>query len=228
MTLFLGMTLKDAAPATAGVIPIVQSDGSVVGLPFTAASAAFVAGSGVDTISEKTSGAGVTIDSVKCKDGSVILAGGSVQHPAVVVAGSVAEGFGAVSTEGMQHAIIEETISFAGNIAMYKEMTTQLPANSIVLAVQANIAVALTGGGNTTKVGVGTASDPDLYGKSAALTKNAKIDHMPSGEVAVIASATTIRVSSCQDGGTEGTTALTVGSVRVRIVYRALTSLADA
>jgi hypothetical protein len=180
-----------------------------------------------DTIAEKTSAAGVTIDSVNLKDGSVILAGGSVQHPAVSVAGSIAEGFGATSSEGCQVAIIEETISFAGNAAMYKELTTQLPANSIVLSVQANVQAALTGGGNTTKVGIGSAADPDLYGKTAALTKNAKIDHLPAS-LAVIATATTVRVSSNQNDGSEGTTALTVGSVRVRIVYRALVSLTDA
>jgi hypothetical protein len=180
---------------------------------------------GIET--PKVTATAATLSTVTVVNGVITVPGGSVQHPAVNVAGSIAEGYGATASEGMQVAVMEETISFASNEAMYKEMTAQLPANSIVLSVQANIQSALTGGGNTTKVGIGSASDPDLYGKTAALTKNAKIDHLPAA-VAVIATATTVRVSACQDGGTEGTTALTVGSVRVRIVYRALVSLTNA
>lgn len=180
-----------------------------------------------DTISEKTAAAGVTIDSVKIKDGNVVLAGGSVQHPNGTAAGAIAEGFGVTSAEGFQTVILEETISFADNVALYKALTASLPANAIVLCAQANIEAALTGGGTTAKLGLGTAADPDLYGLSAALTKNAKIDHVPAA-YAVIGSTTALRLSSCATNGAAGDTALTVGSVRVRIVYRVPVSLADA
>ncbi len=180
-----------------------------------------------DTIAEKTAAAGVTIDSVKLKDGSVVLAGGSVQHPNGTAAGSIADGYGATSAEGLQRVILEETVSFAENVALYKALTASLPVNAIVETAQANIQAALTGGSTTVKLGLGTAADPDLYGLSADLAKNTKIDHVPA-TYAVIGSTTALRLSACASNGAAGDTALTVGSVRVRIVYRVPVSLANA
>jgi hypothetical protein len=140
---------------------------------------------------------------------------------------AVAQCFGAVATEGLQIKVIDETISFAGNAALYKAMTTPIPAGAVILAVQANVQSALTGGSTTVKVGLGpNASDPDKYGKTSALTKNAKISTIPTH--AVLASQEAIDVCACATGGGAGDTALTVGSVRVRIVYAVPTDLADA
>lgn len=227
MTLFLGMTLKDATPATAGVVPIVQTDGSVVGLPMTAAGVAFSAGGGVDVIAEKTAAAGVTVDGVLCKDGGVTLSGGQLLVSRAATTGAIAMGFGATAAEGWMISTVEETVSFVGNaapsIALYGGV---IAATSVILAVQANIAAALTGGGTTVKLGIGIDSDPDKYGLSAALTKNLKINTTPAH--AVIASPETLKLYACASNGAAGDTALTVGSVRVRLVYATLVSLADA
>jgi hypothetical protein len=174
-----------------------------------------------DTVAESTSGAGVSADGVTLKDGGVLTNAGAA-------AAAVLLGMGSTASTGAQIKVIDETISFAGNAALYKAMTTPIPANSVVLAAQANIQAALTGGGTTTKVGLGpNATDPDKYGKTTVLTKNAKIDTIPAAW-AVLASQEAIDVCSCANDGSAGNTALTVGSVRVRIVYLTLTSLANA
>lgn len=168
-----------------------------------------------------------TIDTVVIEDGSVKLPAGSVQHNNGTAAGAIAVGFGRTNAEGAQIAILEETISFVDNVALYKAMTTPVPAGAVILSVQANIEGALTGGGTTAKVGLGpNATDPDKYGKTTVLTKNAKISTVP--DWAVLAAPEAIDVCACTAAGAAGDTALTVGSVRVRVVYLALANLADA
>lgn len=155
------------------------------------------------------------------------LATKELRFPAGVDAASVVLGLGAVAGEGLALKVIEETISFAGNAALYKAMTTPIPAGSVIVAVQANIQAALTGGGTTVKLGLGpNASDPDKYGKTSALTKNLKIDTMPTW--AQLASNEAIDLCACATAGGAGDTALTVGSVRVRIAYLQPRSLANA
>lgn len=177
--------------------------------------------------SPKVTGTTVTDGSATLTGGSLALPLGSVQHSRSGTTGAIIRGFGATASEGLQEAIVEETISFAANAALFKELAYLFPANAVIVSAQANIEAALTGGGTTAKVGLGTEADPDAYGKTSALTKNAKIDTQPDA-AAGFAAPTALRLSSCAADGSAGDTALTVGSVRVRIVYRALVSLADA
>jgi hypothetical protein len=179
-----------------------------------------------DTITEKTAAAGVTIDGVPLKDGGINLTGGSIQMPRGIASSSILQGFGATSAEGMQLACVEETFSFVGNVALYKESAYLFPVGAVLLCAQANVEAALTGGGTTVKVGLGTSSDPDVYGLSSALTKNTKITTMPA--YSALTGTARVRVSSCATGGTAGDTALTVGSVRIRIIFLAPVNLADA
>lgn len=219
MTLFYGHALLDTVPGTGGVVPVVTPTG-IHGLTITPAMAALIEGSGVDTISEKTSGAGVTIDGVLMQDGAVI-------HNVGSAAGAVAVSYGGTAAEGARIHILEETISFVANAALYKAMTTPVPAGAVILSAQANVQTALTGGSTTVKVGLGlNASDPDKYGLSSALTKNAKISTIP--DWAVLAAPEAIDVCSCASNGAAGDTALTVGSVRVRVVYLAVADLVNA
>ncbi len=178
-----------------------------------------------DTIAEKTSAAGVTIDGVQAKDGG-INATASLRTSAGSAAGAIAANFGNVSTEGLTQKVLEETISFAANTDLAKALTAKLPAGAVVLSAQANIQAAITGGGTTAKLGVGIASDPDKYGKTSALTKNAKITTLP--DWAVIASEETVGLYACAADGSAGDTALTVGSARVRIVFLVAVDLANA
>jgi hypothetical protein len=227
MATFFGTTLLDLPPSKGGVIPVIDTDGSVRAMAIPAAAAGLMEGGGIDTITEKTAGAGVTVDGVLLKDSGVVLATGSLQTPRSGVTGGITRGYGSTANEGMQEATIEETISFAGNAALYKELTYTFPVSTVFMSVQACIVSALTGGGTTVKVGIGPSSDPDAYGLSSALTKNIKIDTIPD---AAAGQATTLvlRLNSCASNGAAGDTALTVGSVRVRICYRALVSLTDA
>ena len=177
--------------------------------------------------SPRVESAVVTDGSATLTNGSLAMPAGSIQHSRSGVTGAIVRGFGATAAEGLQECIVDETVSFAANAALYKELTYLFPANVVIVSAQANIQAALTGGGTTAKLGLGTEADPDVYGLTGALTKNAKIDTQPDA-AAGFAAPTVLRLSSCTAAGAAGNTALTVGSVRVRIVYRALVSLIDA
>lgn len=158
-------------------------------------------------------------------DDQPVRNGGPVIGPAGVAAPSVWQSGGRTVAEGYQLRVIDEVISHVGNAALTKALTTQVPAGAVILAVQANADVALTGGGTTVRFGVGVAADPDKYGNSAALTKNAKINTIPAH--AVLGAPEALVVAATTGGGAAGDTALTVGAVRVRVVYAQAVSLAD-
>lgn len=142
-------------------------------------------------------------------------------------------------THGMTRRVVEATVSPA---AIETAILT-LPANSAVISLQANIEAALTGGGTTASVSFGITGDVDAYGtmmsagsQADLLTKNAKADFI--GRVAAGAGASlgvfspaavSIKMIGAATGGAAaGDTALTVGSVKVRIVYDTMQSIADA
>jgi hypothetical protein len=184
-------------------------------------------GMAVDVIAEKTSAVGVTIDGTKLQDGGVAMSAfGSLQCPAGAAISRTAIGFGTTSAEGLQFATIEETISCAGNAALSQDITSVIPAGAVIVSVQANVQAAVTGGGTTAKIGLGIATDPDKYGLSSALTKNVKIGG--PADWAVLAASEQLGIYACAANGAAGNTALTVGSVRVRIVYAYCESLVNA
>ncbi|MFA9272275.1 MAG: hypothetical protein ACEQSX_16285 [Baekduiaceae bacterium] len=155
--------------------------------------------------------------------------------------GDVIEVVGPDLTHGMKTVVFEATVSPA---AIETALLT-LPANSCVDACQANIESALTGGGTTTTVSIGITGDVDAYGtmfsggaQADRLTKNAKLNSIgipasppqPGSDIGKFApAAVSIKLIAAATGGTTaGNTALTVGSVKVRIQYRTLMSIADA
>jgi hypothetical protein len=167
-----------------------------------------------DELGEQTADAGIKVND------PVLLKGG-------IAASAVVLALGAVLAEGLAVKVIEETVDFTGNAALFKAMTTPIPAGAVIVSVSANIEGALTGGGTTVKVGLGpNATDPDKYGLSSALTKNAKFGKIP--DWAVLSAQEAIDICACATAGGAGNTALTVGSVRVRIVYLQARDLADA
>ena len=215
MPTFFGNTILDAAPSTGGVIPVITADG-VRGMTVPAALAALIEGA-----------AGVTVNGVSLNNGTLTLPAGPLQIPRGTTTGQVAIGLGATSSEGYQIGIIDETVSHVGNAALSIALTGGvIPAQSVIMSVQINLAAALTGGGTTVKAGVGIAGTPSKYGLTGDLLKNTKKDTIPTH--AVLASPETLGVYACATGGTAGNTALTVGAVRVRIVYATLVSLANA
>jgi hypothetical protein len=234
-----GVLLKDSAVdtnvAAAGVTlsgTTLAADGTDVAISITVtpkATGTLIVGAGdvsTDIIGEKTGAAGVTIDGVLLKDSAIVMSGGAIQLPRGTASSVILAGFGSTTAEGMQLGCIDETFSFVGNTDLFKETAYLFPAGAVLLCAQANIQAAATGGSTTTKVGLGTEADPDLYGKTSALTKNLKITTTP--DWAVIASPVRLRVSACATDGSAGDTALTVGSVRIRIVFLAPVDLINA
>jgi len=148
---------------------------------------------------------------------------GAQTYTAGAAAAAVALRWGATATEGLELRVIDEVVASG---AINNDLTEDIPADAVVLSVQGNVDAALTGGGTTTNVCLGTAGDPDLYSPTVgALTANAKIDYLP--DWAVTSGAVDLQVNACTGAGAAGDTALTVGSFRVRIAYLALNSLDD-
>ena len=153
--------------------------------------------------------------------------------------GRVIDVVGPDLTHGVKTVVLEVTVSPAA----IETAVLTLPAKSRVVCLQANIEAALTGGGTTATVSFGITGDVDAYGtmmaagvQSDLLTKNAKADFIGSVAAGAGASlgvwapaAVSIKAIGAATGGTSaGNTALTVGSIKVRIVYETLMSLVDA
>ncbi len=152
-----------------------------------------------------------------------------VQIPVGAVAAVVALGLGATAAEGLNISIIDEVVDLTSAGAKFKALTNQVPAGAVILSVQANIQTLAVAGGTSVKVGIGAhAGTTNTYGNTSALTKNLKIDTIPAAW-AVLASALTLDVCACASTATGlGDTNFSAGTVRVRVVYLARVSLADA
>lgn len=152
-----------------------------------------------------------------------VLSGGLAQFFGGAAAAEIVERYGASLTEGYEVRVIDETVPLSG---LAVDLTEDVPAGAVILAVQGNIEVLAVAGGTTVKVGIGVAADPDKYGKTSALTKNLKVDTIPAH--AVLASLEDLQIFACATAGGAGDTGFSAGSFRVRIVYVALNSLDDA
>jgi hypothetical protein len=136
--------------------------------------------------------------------------------------------FGGSATEGLEYNVFEATISPA---AVETAIFT-VPTRSYILAVQANCQVALIGGGTTVTWSIGVTADTDKYGTAGdgagdTLAKNSKLNFAIPGTL-LTATEPLVLGAAVAGGATDGNTALTVGSVRVRVVYATLNSLDDA
>jgi hypothetical protein len=135
---------------------------------------------------------------------------------------------GAASGSGVDVKRITETVNLTGNESKFKALVQTIPAGAVILSSQANIDAAVTGGGTTVKIALGlSGGDVDAYGLSSGLTKNTKIDFIPSW--AALAAETTIAVCGVVSNGSAlGDTNITAGSVSVQIIYLQLASMANA
>lgn len=143
-------------------------------------------------------------------------------YPGVAVAGSSALIVGPIATEGLKTVVLEETVSPA---AVETALTTDIPKGAVIRAVLARCTVALTGGSTTVTWSVGVTGDPDKYGTAGhptqadSLAKNSHSEWV-NGPLAQLAADETIVVGGAATGGAaDGDTALTVGSVRVVVIY---------
>jgi ribosomal protein S16 len=160
--------------------------------------------------------AGTHTGAVTVPDGSVLTLAG-----AGGTAGDIVQYIGS-ATEGMHLVVFDAIISPAA----VETAVLTIPAQSVVMSCQANVATALTGGGTTVTFAVGTAADPDKYGAPAVdgLTQNTKLNFIPT--YAFLTTTEAVVLTGAAAGGTaDGDTALSVGTVRVRVVYWTLNSL---
>ena len=143
------------------------------------------------------------------------------------------QNFGSVASSDFQPAVggllhsIEEVVDLTDAGAKFVAMSTPLPAGAAFLGAQANLDAAVTAGGTTVKIALGiNDGDVDAYGKTTGLTQNLKIDTIP---LTVLSAETTVDVCGVvADGSALGDSNLSAGKVRVRLLYLALKSLADA
>jgi hypothetical protein len=162
---------------------------------------------------------GIHTGATTVPDGSVLTLAG-----AGGTAGDIVQYIGGAS-EGMHLVVFDAVISPAA----VETAVLTVPAQSVVMSCQANVATALTGGGTTVTFGVGTAGDPDKYGAPAVdgLTQNTKLNFIPA--YAFLTGPEAVVLTGAAAGGTaDGDTALSVGTVRVRVVYWTLNSLDNA
>jgi hypothetical protein len=148
--------------------------------------------------------------------------------------GDIVQNYGGTTTEGWQRRVYEATVSPAA----VETNLLNLPAFGAIVSIQANVQTALTGGGTTVTFSIGTAADPDKYGTAGTgtaggvadtLTLDAKLNFFPvAGKVLETAAEQIVLTGAATGGAADGNTALTVGSVRVRIVYEILVSLDNA
>ncbi len=149
---------------------------------------------------------------------------GSRTFTAGGAAAVAAQRFGQTEAEGLETRAIDEVVATG---AINNDLTEDVPTGAVILSVQSNVELGLTGGGTTANYAIGTSGNPDLYSPTVgALAKNSKTDFIPGH--AVLGSAENIQVNGVTAGGAAGDTALTVGTVRVRIVYQVTNSLEDA
>jgi hypothetical protein len=149
-----------------------------------------------------------------------------VAHNTVVAGsetGAVAWRYGATATEGLETRVVDKTVAL-GAIAGVAVFT--VPAGAVIRSVQANVAALGVAGGDVAAVGIGIDADPNLYGATATLAKNAKSNLMVAP--AVLSAPAVIEAYPCTAGGDIGNTPFSSGSVRVRIVYDVLASLDNA
>ncbi len=134
--------------------------------------------------------------------------------------GAVVLRFGATATEGYETRVVDKTVAL-GAIAGVAVFT--VPSGALLRSVQANIVTLGVAGGNVATVGIGVDADPDLYGQTSTLLKNAKSNKIIAP--AVLSGTAAIELFPCQADGTIGDTPFSDGTVRVRIVYDVLASL---
>ena len=229
------LTIEDSAGNDFILIDTAAADRIVLGNATTNPSV-LVLGNGGTDVSAGTLllGAATATGVVTLDDGSLLQRSG-----AGTGTGDAIEVLGPDATHGMVTTVYEATVAPA---AIETALFT-IPAMSVVESVQANVETALTGGGTTVSFSVGITGDIDLYGTATTagvqadlLTQNAKIDSFGrraadagAGLGLFVAAAQSLKLIGAAAGGAAaGDTALTVGTVKVRVVYQTLLSVANA
>lgn len=125
------------------------------------------------------------------------------------------------------YRIYDAVIAVGAGAVATVEVAEDLEVGDIMLGAALNVDVATTGAGGATKVGIGTAADPDKYGKTAALTLDSKSPGQLFNPTTVLSAAEDLILTAVDnDGAALGT--IQNGSVRVRLEYLRMSDLPDA
>jgi len=166
---------------------------------------------------------------------TITTAGKVVRAGSATSTGLVTTQEGTSATEGWQTVVYEDTVSpSAVETALFT-----IPAGSIVDGVWANVETALTGGSTTVSWSIGITGDVDSFGTATGddfttagddLTQDSKwtgiagVTPLAAAGASIglfDASAVALKLIASATGGTAaGDTALTAGSVRIRVAYR--------
>ncbi len=134
-------------------------------------------------------------------------------------------------TEGLKTMVITETLTAN---AVEVSMTSAVPKGSVIRAVLANVQTELTGGGTTETWSLGITGDVDKYGTAGfptqadSLAKNSKSSWISDAAPRLAADETIKLCAAATGGASAGDTALTVGTVKVVVIYDTFGSLANA
>lgn len=137
--------------------------------------------------------------------------------------------FGTAAAEGWKRVVVDKTVSPAA----VETAVFTVPKGSVIEAVLANVQSALTGGGTTVTWSVGLTGDPDAYGTAGfptqadSLAKDSKSSFIATPTL-LTADEPIVLSGAATGGAADGDTALTVGSVRVVIIYKTFVALANA
>lgn len=121
----------------------------------------FKSGIKTDTVSESTSGSGVTIDSVTLQDGGASYSGN--------ISKTVTNG-GALNIKA--NSVTDDTDSGAGTHVL----TGVIPAGVVCQAVTCYVNTVIAGAGAST-FSLGDGTDADLYGTGLAFAQGTTVDH---------------------------------------------------
>jgi hypothetical protein len=155
---------------------------------------------------------------------------GSISQSGGAAAPVLIQRIGSSATEGWERWRIDETLSLTNAIS--KNLTTAIPANSVIEAVQMNLQKLVVGDGTgddgLVKVGIGIAATPDKYGKTASLLKNQKVSTHPA--FAVLDAGEQLCVKGCDTDGVAVTEKFVASAAAVRavVIYKTLNDLDDA
>ena len=229
---------EDTLYVNAGTVTSCNFDSHEIGLQ--AVLAAITNGNGASMIGVEDSAAnyaGEDVEAVLAEIMTLVLKltggtlSGALSSTVGAAAAAVALRLGASATEGMEVKVIDETVELTN--AVETDLTETVPAGAVILCAQVNLEALITGDGSgddgLVKVGLGITADPDKYGKTADLTKNAKIDTIP--DWTVLAAEETVTIKGCDAAGAAVTEKFTGGTgqdVRVWVVYAVTNSLDDA
>lgn len=132
----------------------------------------------------------------------------------------VTDRFGRSDDEGLEIVALDQVITLVN--AVKADMTTPIPAGAVIVSVQTNNENNIFGDGSgdnlLAKIGIGTAADPDAYGKTDNLRSNHKINTLP--DWAVLGAETQLSVYAVKTSGDACTEKFVAGGkVRVRVHY---------